>query len=68
MPARALRIDEARYPLERLEMPLAPSPEVLWRNPALGRDRGGLRKHQRSAADRPRGKMSEMPIVRVAVD
>ena len=68
MPARALRIDEARYPLERLEMPLAPGPEVLRRNASFRRDRGGFRKHERRAANRPRAKMGEMPIVRVAVD
>jgi hypothetical protein len=65
--ARALRTDEARDPLERLEMPFAPDSEILRRNAALGRDRGGLREHQRCAADRPSGKMREMPIVGVAV-
>ena len=66
--ARALRIHEACNPLERLEMLFAPDAEILRRNPALGRDRSGLREHQRCAADRPSGKMREMPIVRVAVD
>jgi hypothetical protein len=65
--ACALRADEARDPLERLEMPFAPDAEILRRNAALGRDRGGLREHQRCAADRPSGKMREMPIVGVAV-
>ena len=65
---RSLRIDEVRDPLERLEVPFAPSAEILRRNPPLWRDGGGLRKHKRGAADRARAEMGEMPIVRVAVD
>ncbi len=66
--AGALRIDETRDSLERLEMPFVPGAEILRRNPALGRDRGSLGEHQRRAANRPRGEMGEMPIVRVTVN
>ncbi len=66
--ARALRVHEARNPLERLEMPFAPDSKILRRNAAFGSDRSGLREYQRCAADRPGGKMREMPIIRVAVD
>ena len=66
--AGALQIDETRDPLERLEMPFAPGAEILRRNPALGRDGGGLGEHQRRAANRPRSEMGEMPIVGVTVN
>ena len=66
--AHALRIDEACNPLERLEMPFAPSAEILRRNSTLGCDCGRFREHQRGAADRSSGKVHEMPIVRIAVD
>ena len=66
--AGALRIDETRDSLERLEMPFAPGAEILRRNPALGRDRGGLGEHQRRPANRARGEMGEMPIVGVTVN
>ena len=66
--ACALIFHEARDPLERLEMLFAPDAKILRRNAALGRYRGGLREYQRGAADCARGKMREMPIIRVAVD
>ncbi len=65
---RALRVDEARDPLERLEMLLAPDAEILRRNPPLGRDRRRFGEDDRRAADRARREMREMPVVGVAVD
>src|SRR5271154_321882 len=53
--ACALRVDEARDPLQRLEMLFAPGPEVLRRNAPLGSDRRGLSEHQPRPADRPGG-------------
>ena len=66
--ACALIFHEARDPLEGLEMLFAPDAKILWRNASLGCYRGRLREYQASAADRPRGKMREMPIIGVAVD
>src|ERR1700722_12091898 len=66
--ACTLIFHKARNTLKRLEMLLAPDAKILRRNAALGCYRGGLREYQGGAADRPSGKMHEMPIIGVAVD
>src|SRR3984957_1200857 len=65
--ACALIFHEARDPLQRLEMLFAPHAKILRRNASLGCYRGGLREYHGSAADRPSGKMREMPIIGGAV-
>ena len=60
---RALPFDEARDPLQRFEVFVAPDAKILRGDPPFGRDRRRFGENQAGAADRARGQMGEMPII-----
>ena len=62
-----LPFDEMKYPREHFNVPIAPDPEIIRTDAALGQNGGRLRENKSGPADRATAEMNQVPIVRVAV-
>ena len=63
----ALLVNRARGAREHFNVPVAPDPEIIRTDAALGQNGGRLRENKSGPADRATAEMNQVPIVRVAV-